>query len=70
MMLKPAEMPAEVPAYWGVYFAVDDADAAVQRIGELGGDIMVPPRDIEPGRFAIATDPGGAMFSVIKSNPS
>jgi predicted enzyme related to lactoylglutathione lyase len=70
MMLKPAEMPAEVPAYWGVYFAVDDADATVQRIGELGGGIMVPPRDIEPGRFAIATDPGGAMFSVIKSNPS
>ncbi len=70
MMAKPAEMPAEVPSYWGVYFAVADADATVARIAELGGTIMMPPRDIEPGRFAMAIDPTGAMFSVLALSAS
>jgi uncharacterized protein len=70
MMEKPAEMPAEVPPYWGVYFAVADTDASAQRVGELGGTIMMPPRDIEPGRFAIAIDPTGAMFSIIAMKPA
>jgi predicted enzyme related to lactoylglutathione lyase len=67
MMAKTPEMPAEVPPYWGVYFAVGDTDATARRVVELGGTIMMPPRDIEPGRFAIAVDPTGAMFSVITS---
>ena len=29
-----------------------------------------PPRDIEPGRFAVAIDPTGAAFSVIKMSGS
>jgi uncharacterized protein len=65
MMEKPPEMPAEVPPYWGVYFAVDDADEAVARIGELGGTVMMGPMDIEPGRFAVAADPTGAPFNVL-----
>ncbi len=69
MMAKPPEMPAEVPPYWGVYFAVTDADAAVARIGELGGTVMMGPMDIEPGRFAVALDPGGAPFNVLALKP-
>jgi hypothetical protein len=53
-----------------VYFAVAETDATAKRIGELGGTIIVPPRDIEPGRFAVASDPNGAMFSVIASKTS
>jgi uncharacterized protein len=70
MMEKPAEMPAEVPPYWGIYFAVADTDATAKRVGELGGTIMMPPRDIEPGRFAVFFDPTGAMFSVITMKPA
>ena len=70
MMARPAEMPSEAPPYWGVYFAVGDTDAAAARVGELGGTVMMAPRDIEPGRFAIAVDPTGAMFSVITMKSS
>jgi predicted enzyme related to lactoylglutathione lyase len=70
MMPKPAEMPAEVPPYWGVYFAVADTDATAAQVAQLGGTVMMPPRDIEPGRFAIAVDPTGAMFSVITMKTS
>lgn len=65
MMAKPAEMPAEVPPHWGAYFAVADADRSVERIGELGGRVLMGPTDIEPGRFAVAADPAGATFNVI-----
>ena len=42
-------MPAEVPSHWVVYFAVDDADAAVAKIRELGGQVMVGPETIGVG---------------------
>jgi uncharacterized protein len=68
MMDKPPGMPAEAPSFWGVYFAVADCDAAVVLVTELGGSVIVPPMNIEPGRFAVVSDPAGAMFSVIKIN--
>ena len=69
MMAKPEAMPAEVPPYWGVYFAVDDCDASAARVTELGGAVIAPPMDIEPGRFAVVSDPQGAMFQVMKLKP-
>jgi predicted enzyme related to lactoylglutathione lyase len=65
MMLKPPMMPAEVPPHWEVYFSVADTDVAAARVVELGGSVMVPPMDIEPGRFAVVADPTGAVFNVI-----
>jgi predicted enzyme related to lactoylglutathione lyase len=65
MMLKPDQMPAEVPPYWGVYFAVADADASVAQAQELGGTVHMGPTDIEPGRFAMLADPVGAVFNVL-----
>jgi uncharacterized protein len=58
-------VPSEVPAHWQVYFAVEDTDAAVERVKSTGGSVMVEPIDIPAGRFAIFTDPHGASFAVI-----
>ena len=69
MRAKPAEMPADVPSHWSVCFAVDDADAAVAKVAELGGSVVIPPTDIEFGRFAGVIDPAGAAFSVIALAP-
>jgi predicted enzyme related to lactoylglutathione lyase len=65
MLHMGPQIPAEVPAHWLVYFAVDDTDAAVAKVGELGGSVMVPPFDIDAGRFAVVADPSGAHFAVI-----
>ncbi len=65
MMAKTAEMPAEMPPNWGVYFAVSDTDAAVAEVQKLGGSLLMGPLDIEPGRFAVVTDNLGAVFNVI-----
>jgi len=65
MIAMNEQWPADVPPHWMVYFAVEDADAAVARAGELGGQVAVPPTDTPAGRFAVLNDPHGAVFSVI-----
>lgn len=57
--------PPEVPAHWGVCFAVADCDEAVDRAKELGASVAAPPMTMEPGRFSVLVDPQGATFSII-----
>jgi predicted enzyme related to lactoylglutathione lyase len=59
-------VPDEVPAHWMTYFAVEDAEGAVETIKGGGGNVHFGPVDIPVGRFAMAADPWGAGFAVIK----
>ena len=61
MMEKPPRCRPRCRPFWGVYFNVTDTDAAVARVKELGGAVIMPPMDIEPGRFAVVADPTGAV---------
>jgi predicted enzyme related to lactoylglutathione lyase len=65
-MTMPPMVPPEVPTNWMTYFAVDDTDAKLARIGALGGGTIAEPMDIPAGRFAVAHDPFGAVFGIIK----
>jgi predicted enzyme related to lactoylglutathione lyase len=65
MMAMPAEVPAEVPAYWLTYFGTADCDATVAQATGDGATLMVGPIDIPIGRFAVLSDPTGAVFAVI-----
>ena len=65
MMRLGEQFPAEVPNNWLVYFAVEDADAAAEKVTELGGGIQMPPFDSPAGRIAIVKDTAGAVFGVI-----
>lgn len=55
-----------IPAHWMAYFWVEDVDASVKRIEASGGQVRVPPTDIEVGRFSVVADPQGATFTVFK----
>ena len=69
MMAMPAEVPAEVPAHWLSYIAVDDVDALVGKVTALGGQILVPVKDIpHVGRFCVVQDPTGAAVGLITLN--
>ncbi|MFH8730272.1 MULTISPECIES: VOC family protein [unclassified Streptomyces] len=61
--------PKDLPAHWMVYMAVGDTDATAARCKQLGGQILVHPTSIEPGRFAVLADPQGASFAVITYTP-
>jgi uncharacterized protein len=65
MMDMAEEVPPQFPAYWLVYFAVEDCDASATKASELGGATLVAPMDVEPGRYAVLSDPTGAVFAVI-----
>ena len=52
----------EAPSRWRIYFGVKDADAAAQRVRELGGTIVVEPIDFTFGRMVEVADPYGARF--------
>ena len=62
-------VPDEVPPHWLTYFAVEDTDATVAKLKELGGSVNMEPMDIVAGRFAVVSDPFGAVFAVIKPSP-
>lgn len=61
-------VPAEVPSYWMVYFNVPDVDAAFTKAIELGAAEVVAPSPMPGGRFAIVTDPLGAMLGLLKTD--
>jgi uncharacterized protein len=65
-MAMNAQIPAQVPPFWLVYFAVANTDNTVKRAQELGAKLMMPAMDIPQGRFAVITDPQGASFAVIQ----
>ena len=57
----------DIPSHWMTYFAVDSCDKSAEKAKSLGGEICVPPTDIEGvGRFSVVTDPQGAVFSIIR----
>lgn len=63
MMHVPME---GIPAHWGTYFTVDDADEAARLATELGGPLFVPPTDIPGvGRFCGILSPQGVRFYAI-----
>ncbi len=66
-------MPPEagqMPPNWGAYVAVDDVDARARQAEELGGKVLMTPRDIpEVGRFCVISDPQGAILSMIALRP-
>ncbi|MGH9004510.1 MAG: VOC family protein [Acidimicrobiia bacterium] len=65
-MQMPPMIPAQVPPHWLVYFAVEDTDATVAQVSELGGAVRMPGMDTPAGRIAVVADPQGATFAVIK----
>jgi predicted enzyme related to lactoylglutathione lyase len=57
---------SEVPPYWSVTFAVDDADATADRAADLGGTVVAPPFDAPYVRVTVIRDPQGAVFAASK----
>ena len=56
----------DMPPAWSVSFAVSDVDESAAKISELGGTIVMPPTDYPGGRFAVAQDPQGAFFGIVR----
>lgn len=65
-MLQMTEAWGAMPSHWMMYFQVEDCDESAALAVRLGGAILVGPCDIPPlGRFAVLSDPQGAVFSIV-----
>lgn len=65
IMDASAHLPADVPASWQIYFAVEDADATTAQAVSMGATVIQEPEDSTFGRLATLTDPTGAMFKIV-----
>ncbi|MCK5842667.1 MAG: VOC family protein [Candidatus Sabulitectum sp.] len=53
----------DMPPSWDIYITVDDVDATVASVTELGGKMIRPAFDIpDVGRFCVLQDPQGAVI--------
>ena len=66
MDLPPEARRMGATPRWVGYVAVDDIDAAADRIRRLGGAIYVPPTDSNIGRISIVADPQTATLALVK----
>jgi predicted enzyme related to lactoylglutathione lyase len=67
IMPRVPGMPADVPDNWLVYFGSADVDADVRKATGLGASVIAGPADIPgTGRFAVLTDPQGAVFALFR----
>jgi hypothetical protein len=63
--LRKEQREQGVPAHWGIYVAVESADASARRAAELGGTVLAPAFDVfDYGRMAVVQDPTGAIISL------
>lgn len=63
IMSLPPAVPVPV---WGFYFVVGEIDAAVQRVKEAGGEVLMGPQEVPGGAFIInGRDPQGAYFALV-----
>jgi predicted enzyme related to lactoylglutathione lyase len=53
---------------WTIYFGVEDTDAALERVVELGGKVTQEAKDTPWGRLAQAADPTGTAFKLMASS--
>ena len=65
----PPGAPDGMPPMWNTYIAVDDVDAAVDKVGPAGGQVLIPAFDIgDAGRMAFVADPTGPPVALWQAN--
>lgn len=68
-IMEKSPEAANTPSGWTNYVTVADVDATVERVKSLGGQVIVPPWDVEGvGRMARLQDKEGATIAIITYN--
>jgi predicted enzyme related to lactoylglutathione lyase len=65
-MMPMTEQHGDAPPYWLTYFTAPSCDAAVEKVRELGGEVLAGPLDLGAGRIAVVSDPQGAAFALFE----
>ncbi|QYJ75230.1 VOC family protein [Shewanella sp. FJAT-52076] len=64
----PSALAGSVKTQWGIYFATEDVNAAIERVKAAGGELIMGPHEVgHAGWMAQLADPEGARFAVWQS---
>lgn len=66
MTLTEEQRAQGTPPCWLAYVSTPDLDATLAKIKELGGGVIHEMAVPEVGRFAVVSDPQGAVFAVLE----
>lgn len=66
-MMAMDESYGDMPPVWTVYFNVEDLDASIKKVEELGGKILVKAEAPGVGPFAVINDSTGAALSIMEA---
>jgi predicted enzyme related to lactoylglutathione lyase len=59
---------ADLPPVWMVYILVEDLEASLAACAEGGGEVLVGPKEMEPGSsYAVIRDPAGAVAALYQT---
>jgi hypothetical protein len=62
---------AGLPPYWLVYITVDNMEHSMKRCMELGGRILIQPKEMgKHGRYCVIQDPAGAVAALFQPPPT
>jgi predicted enzyme related to lactoylglutathione lyase len=65
MMKQPDNIPA---SFWNFYINVDAIDAAIERLRQAGGQVLMGPHQVPGGQWIVqGMDPQGAAFALISA---
>jgi len=59
---------AELPAQWLIYIVVPSVDASAAVCSANGGEVLVGPKPMGDGRFAVIRDPSGAPAALYQAS--
>ncbi len=66
----PKEMQSQIPPHWMSYILVENLEKSLEKVTKLGGKVVRPATEAgDFGRFAIITDPTGAMIAIWENKP-
>ncbi len=58
---------AELPPQWLIYITVADVDESAAACRDNGGKILVGPKSMGDGKFAVIEDPNGSVAALYQS---
>jgi predicted enzyme related to lactoylglutathione lyase len=66
IMEMPTDLPSDVTSHWIQYIGTRDVDGTADAAVRAGGSILKAPSDMKgAGRYALLSDPQGAVFAII-----
>ncbi|MEV8442581.1 VOC family protein [Actinosynnema sp. NPDC051121] len=66
---RPVAGRLTAPGGWTCYFSVPDLADAVAEATDMGGTVLIGPRDVPTGTVAAVADPDGSVFALLE-NPA